>query len=259
MESEILRRSGLALAFLMVAGMAAAGTDKPWTSKPYTQWDDKDIQLVLSSSPWVQVVTVEQTWKPLSQADLQAIDNNKATAGSVAGVGSGSNGNSAIISAEYSDTGRTRGDDVQYDVFWYSSRTLREATARRAVIHNGQDPQGAEEYVSAPHEDYELLIQGKDMSPFQVKPEEQYAAMAWMQVKGSKEKIGATKVTYTKDDAAPHAVNGAIFSFPRKKADGSPTIPAGIKNVDFYCKVGSSTMRATFDVSKMQDQKGQDL
>lgn len=258
MRSKNVRRAGTAAAFLLLAGMAAAGND-PWTSKPYTQWDDKDIQKVLSSSPWVQVVTVEQTWKPLSQADLEAMDSNKATAGAVAGVGSGSGGNSTIISAEYADTGHTRGEDIQYDVFWYSSRTLREATARRAVIHNGQDPQGAEEFVNAPHEDYEVLIQGKDMTPFMKKPEAEYAGMAWIQVKGSKDKIAATKVTYTKDDAAPHAVNGAIFAFPRKKADGSPTIPAGVKSVDFYCKVGASTMHAMFDVPKMQDQKGQDL
>jgi hypothetical protein len=142
-------------------------------------------------------------------------------------------------------------------VYWASSRTLREALARRAVLHSGNDPASADQYVNAPKDEYEVLVQGIDMAPFQRKDEKEYAGLAWLQVKPSKDKITPSHVTYTRDDK--NAVTAAVFYFPKKKADGAPTIPEGTKGADFFCKVGASTMHAVFDLQKMQDQKGVDL
>jgi hypothetical protein len=246
MERDSMGRAAAAVAFIAVAGLALAG-NAPWNSKPYQQWDDKDITVVLQSSPWVRSVTVEQTWEPLSPADVGG--------GSAGTLGPSSHG-AGVLPAEHDDD-LTRGPDEPFLVYWSSSRSVRGALAQRAVLHAGSDAKQAEAYVSAPQEEYQVLIQGKDMAPFQRKDEKTYAGMAWLQVKPSKDKITPSHVTYTRD--AANVVNGAIFFFAKKRADGSPLFTGQAKTVDFSCKLGASAIHASFDLTKMQDQKGQDL
>jgi hypothetical protein len=249
---------------MALAGLAGAGNN-PWTSKPYQQWDDKDIAKILKDSPWTRTVLVEQTWKPLNPADVESDD--AASPGHAAAPGSGGvNAQRApqastqpmpVLPAENDDDAPARGADTPFLVYWASSRTLREALARRAVLHAGNDPKQADEYVNAPQEEYQVLVQGKDMAPFQRRDEKAYASMSWLQVKPSKDKIAPSHVTYTRD--AANVVNGAIFFFAKTRADGSPLFTAQSKTADFSCKVGASTIHASFDFAKMQDQKGQDL
>jgi hypothetical protein len=236
------------MAAFVLVGLAGAGSSDPWTSKPYQQWDDKDIAKILKDSPWARSVTVEQTWKPLSPSDV----NGGASGGTLGASAHGA----GVMPAEHDDS-LTRGPDEPFLVYWASSRTLRAALAQRAVLHAGDDPKHAEEYVSAPQDEYQVLIQGGDMAPFQRLDEKAYAGMAWLLVKPSKDKIMPSHVTYTHD--AANIVNGAIFFFAKTRADGSPLFTAQSKTVDFSCKVGASTIHASFDLSKMQDQKGQDL
>jgi hypothetical protein len=247
MKTQTMRQLVAAVALIVLAGLAIAG-NAPWISKPYQQWDDKDIAAILKDSPWARSVTVEQTWKPLNPADV----NGGASAGT---LGASSHG-AGVLPAEHDDD-LTRGPDEPFLVYWASSRTLRAALARRAVLHAGSDAKQAEDYVNAPQEEYQVLVQGADMAPFQRLDEKAYASMAWLQVKPSKDKIMPTHVTYTRD--AANVVNGAIFFFAKKRADGSPLFAAQSKTADFSCKMGASTIHASFDLSRMQDQKGQDL
>jgi len=251
MNRQIMRSEVAAVGMVMLVGMAtfASASSNPWTSKGYQQWDDKDITMILKSSPWVRSVTVEQTWKPLSPADA----DNGSSGGS---LGASSHG-ASVMPSEHDDDATTRGADEQFLVYWSSARTVRGALAQRAVLHAGSDAKQAEEYVSAPQAEYQVLIQGRDMAPFQRMDEKAYAGMAWLQVKPSKDKIAPTHVTYTRD--AANMVNGAIFFFARTRADGSPLFTPQSKTADFSCKVGASSIHASFDIPKMQDQKGQDL
>src|SRR5579862_4582651 len=54
-----------ALAEALLAAICWAGGD-PWKDKPYAQWDDKDVQKVMSSSPWARIVPVTASWAPAS-------------------------------------------------------------------------------------------------------------------------------------------------------------------------------------------------
>lgn len=258
MDGEWTRRGCVAiLAAVVLASLAWAGGGDPWTTKPYQQWNDSDITKVLHQSPWSHNVTVEQTWKVLGEDDLKPDD---ATAGSRLGPSMGGAGHSGtIMPAEHDDEATTRGPEAHFDVYWASSRTIREALAQRAVLHNGSDAKQAEQYVNAVQDHYQVLIQGMDLAPFQRKSETEYAGLAWLQLKGSRDKIAPSQVTYTHDEKAKNAVNAVFFYFAKTKADGSPAIPDGTKTADFYCKVGASTIHASFEIQKMQDQKGVDL
>jgi hypothetical protein len=259
-----MKRQWVAMVLMLAAGaMAFAGND-PWTSKPYQQWDEKDISKVLQMSPWSHTVPVEMTWKALSVEDIQAGQDMSGQAGAHAspsgsGAGSAGGGSGTFMPAEHDGAAYTRGPEANFTIYWSSSKTIREALARSNELKSGGDAKEAEAYVSAPQDEYQVLVQGKDMAPFDHVDEKGYASMAWLQLKGSKEKIMPTHVTYTHDAKVQTAVNGAVFFFAKKNADGSPTLPPDVKSVDFYCKVGASTMRAVFEPQKMKNAEGTDL
>jgi hypothetical protein len=242
------------LAGAMAAGALYAGKSEPWKEKSFDQWTDKDVQTVFTDSPWAQQVTVEATWKPLSAEDVSA-----SAAGSVSGVGNQgtTGGGGAIVAAEHDANAVTRGQNTSFNVYWMSSRTMRSAVARKAVLHSGSDPKTAADYVAEPEDEFQVAVQGSDMAPFQRMDEKKYPDLAWLQVKKSKDKIMPSHAVYKKNDKG--LVNAAIFYFPKKDASGNPTLGPDTKSVEFACKVGASTIHATFDPSKMSDMKGPDL
>src|ERR1700732_2921319 len=70
-------------AVLLAAALVFAGGD-PWKSKPYQQWDDKDVKRILEDSPWAKVVQVDVTWKAdksYSSGDAGGPANGPAPAG----------------------------------------------------------------------------------------------------------------------------------------------------------------------------------
>jgi hypothetical protein len=255
-----MRKQWAAMVLMLAAGALAFAGNDPWTSKPYQQWDDKDITKVLQMSPWSRTVPVEMTWKALSIEDIESGQGVSGQAGSHAspsGTGEGNSG--TFLPAEHDGAAYTRGPEADFTVYWSSSKTIREALARRNELHSGGDPKEGETYVNAPQDEYQVLVQGRDMAPFDHVDEKGYAGMAWLQLKGSKEKIMPTHVMYTHDPKVQAAVNGAVFYFAKKNAAGAPTIPPDVKSVDFYCKVGASTMHAVFEPQKMKNAEGTDL
>ena len=54
-------------------------------------------------------------------------------------------------------------------------------------------------------------------------------------------------------------VVGAVFYFPKKTEQGEPVVSPDEKSIEFSCKLGSSTLKVSFDPQKMADQNGTDL
>src|SRR5579862_3311611 len=107
---NILRIPTLLFVVLLFAALAWA-SDPPWKSKPYDQWDEKDIQRVFSDSPWSRLTPVARTWGKYSAKDNQ---QNPQIGGRDRGIPS-SNDTSAENSI---------GGDVDFFVDWASSRPM---------------------------------------------------------------------------------------------------------------------------------------
>jgi hypothetical protein len=245
-----VRKAYLAGAAAVLLAVAASAGNDPWQSKSWKDWTEKDIQKITTDSPWVQRVMVEQTWRAFDDAQLTGAGvSNSSQSGGAGGTGT-------VLPAEHENV-PTRGESVPFLVFWMSSHTMRGAMARRAVIQGNKDPKEASEYVNAPEQNYALLVQGGEMSPFKAKSEKEYMSLAWLQLKKEKNKIEPVKVEYNRD--AQGTLSGVFFFFPKKDASGAPTIPPGAKGVEFSCKVGASTIHVTFEPSKMVAQSGVDL
>jgi hypothetical protein len=233
------------VAMAAVGGLAFGG-DTPWMSKPYQQWTEKDVTEILQDSPWAK--TIPNVGGTLSQ------HGNTALGGTEPGTSPG--GSPGILPGEH---GPNLNDDrapKTYLVLWWSARTVREAAARREVLTGQVAADQMDKGVATSPGDYEVLVQGADMSIFDQRSEQSFMDKAFLQAKSSKQKIMPTKVEYLK---GPNGnVTAAIFHFPGKQAGGQ-VFTASDKRIDFYCHVGDGTIRTSFDLTKMADSQGLDL
>lgn len=248
---------GLLASVFILASLASAGGD-PWKSKPYQQWDDKDIEKVVRFSPWSRTVVIEATWEPLNDSELAAV--NGTTPGATVGTqgsGGAKGGTSTALPSEHS-TARTRGEDASFSVYWMSSRTMRAAMARKSVLHAGKDPAEADKFVNQSLDTYVVLLQCDDMAPFMRNDEKFFQSRASLIVKSTKQKIDPSQVAFQRDKDGKKVV-GVLFTFPKKGPNGEETISPQEKGVEFDCKIGNSLLKAPFEPQKMDDAKGSDL
>ncbi|MFZ3216350.1 MAG: hypothetical protein WA192_09860 [Candidatus Acidiferrales bacterium] len=238
---------------LLLAALAWASGD-PWKSKPYQQWDAKDVRKVLESSPWVKAVQINAPWKA-AQASGAGADSDGATApGSP--IGRSTEGARPAPGGS-SDLG-SQGATATFLVTWASSRTVREALVRNAILSGRMKEEQAEPELAHPVTSYEIVITGADMKPFQSVDEKILEDAAFLIDRKEKERIPAAGVQIQRSEDGAKIVS-VVFSFPKRASDGTSTVPADEKNLDFSCIVTNVKIQASFDTSKMMDSQGRDL
>jgi hypothetical protein len=250
-----MRKTSIAVtALLAAAAIAWAGGD-PWRTKPFDQWTEKDVQDILSISPWAKVqVKPQGAWRP---------DGMSQMSGSLSAPGGSSDKTKVSSGSVPGQAGATEKEDeaaanqASYSVFWWSSRTIRAASFRRAVLKGTMTEADAEKTLANIPDDYMILVQGTNMQIFQHRGEQAFEKTAYLTVKKTKEKLYPTKVDFLK--TSDGTVNGAIFYFPRKSANGEPSISSDEKEIDFYLQMGDAKLMTYFDPRKMVDSKGEDL
>jgi hypothetical protein len=254
-ENSMRKKLMGGVAFLIIATLAWAGGD-PWKTKPPSQWTEKDVADILANSPWARAnVSV------FGANNTQGMTQASGSGGTAGGKGDMSH-NSAGATPD--TAGGTEKEDEaaaaaeSYSVYWWSSRTIRAASMRRAVLKGTMKEEDVDKTLANTPEDYMILIQSVNMAIFQRRGEQAFEKSAWLQMKKSKEKIFPTKVDFLKA-ANGTTVNGVIFYFPKKSASGEPTIATDEKEIDFYLLVGGSKILTAFDPRKMTDSQGEDL
>jgi hypothetical protein len=238
-------------ALLILSALAWAGGD-PWKSKPYQQWDSKDIQRIVTDSPWAKVVRVDAAWKNPQGAD------DAGSARPMGGVRPGMGGNSSAQPPGGAGIPAPQSPQASFVVRWVSSRTIREAVSRSSVLAGRMKEEDAEKDLARPVETYEVLIAGADMEPFAGVDEEELKRGAVLVMRKGKQRIVAARVDI---ERAPDGrdVQAIVFSFPKKSSTGEATIAADEKSADFTSSGGAVRILATFDISKMDDAQGRDL
>lgn len=251
-----MKKTGLLVAsILAVIAIAWAGGD-PWKTKTFDQWTEKDVMDILQNSPWSKPnLQVQGAWHPEGTSQM--------TGGSTGIAGSSSdtshmNGPTTDKMGGAERNAEAASAQATYSVFWWSSRTIRAASYRRAVLKGTMTEADAEKSLTAVPDDYMILVQGTNMALFQVRGEDAFMKAAYLEPKRLKEKISPSKVEFLKAGDG-QTVTGAIFHFPKKTANGEPTIASDEKEIDFYLQIGGSKLLTYFDPRKMDDTKGEDL
>jgi hypothetical protein len=231
------------IALLALVALVWAGGSF-WKDKPYQQWTDEDIYRLFTDSPWAHTVTIERTWVPWVNKELPE--------GPINGRGRGLPG-----SMEQS-TDQARGAQARFYVLWMSSLVMRKALARRAVLHYQKNATEEDQTLKQQPDEYFVVVQGTDMTPFHDKNEEYYRANAFLQTKTTKQKISPSQVTYVMS-LDGKSVYAAKFLFPKKTSSGELVIASNEKSLQFICRFEGSPLRADFDPQKMVDEEGPDL
>ena len=234
-------RSLAALGLLLLCCSDARSGDTPWKDKPYRKWDEKDVARVFTDSPWQRSATITRSWTP-SRRDLP----QKPIEGSV----------QSLPQDVQHTSDSSSGEQLTFRFYWISSRVMRAASARKAALQGGSIAPDTDKYVNMPQDEYQILVQSSDMTPFLRHDEEFFQQNAWLQIKKSKLKLVPTRVLYQR---AGTGVDAAVFFFARKSPSGAPAISPDEKSVEFSLKLEGSTLRVTFDPQKMVDQSGPDF
>lgn len=231
------------VALLVLATLVWAGGD-PWKSKPFQQWTESDVAMIFQSSPWARPATQPQgAWRPLG---------SEGTSGS--GIYTRS---TAVADGGASKESEAANAAQTYNVLWWSARTIRAASLRRAVLHGTMSEADAEKALAVPVDDYQIFVSAKNMSIFEKRGEKAFENVANLESKRSKHKVSPSRVEF-KLGPDDHVV-GVIFHFPKKEPNGEPLVANDEKEVNFFLQVGDSRVLSSFDPRKMVDSSGPDL
>jgi hypothetical protein len=236
---------------LLVAGLAAAAANDPWKEKDPQDWDQKDVQKILSDSPWSKQFQFGSTMDGSTGSATTAV-------GSAAhpSVGSPEGMRPGAPPQVSSDLSPGMGPITKYTVSWRSSRTVREALLREKELAHSF-PDQARKDLAAKFDVYQISVTGSNLSAFAKETSESLAAHSYLMAKSSKEKIVPAKVVIQKSPSGnPVSI---LFDFPQKTAAGEPTIEPKEKSVEFAAKAGNLPLKVTFDISKMSAKEGRDL
>jgi len=251
------------LAVLAVAAIVWASSD-PW-KKPYQQWDQKDITKIMQDSPWSKIVRVDANWQGSDAALPQTSSPQNSSAGSNESGGGGMSGRPGMGGGgagpggmQSNSSGSGMAPQAMFAVRWFSSKTVREAVVRSAILGGQLNESQAPAELAQPIPGYEIAVAGPQMNPFEKATEEGLKNSAFLFLKKSKQKIQPEKVEFQKtpDGSILRAV---VFTFPEKTSSGEPTIGPDEKGAEFSVSVGRTTIRTSFDFSKMDDAQGRDL
>lgn len=241
------RRAVVILSVLLCATLLWAG-DQPWNGKPYQTWDAKDVQQIMTRSPWVATTRILRSWTGPQKNTTVVQPEEPEISGGVRHA-------PRVMGNVAGNTGGTELPQVNVYVYWYSARVMRAASAREGVLQGKMDEPAVEKVVDTPPEQYQIVLKMDDMAPFIAKGAQFYEQNAFLEMQRSKLKLPPSKVQFERMGTTSEDV---VFFFP-KTANGAATIGSDETGIVFSCKIADQTMHADFKPKKMVDQFGADL
>ncbi|MGB2887764.1 MAG: hypothetical protein WBC04_08720 [Candidatus Acidiferrales bacterium] len=224
----------------------------PWKDKSYQDWDEKDVHKIMNDSPWATKIEIESDKK--EHGGLEAPEGAPTAAGA---GGEKEEEDEKEGSGGEKDEAKEKGD-VTFIVRWISSRTLREASARGAVLQGRILQADIEKHLPPEPDDYELVVAGSDMSMFQKAEESTLKDKSNLSARKSRQRISPNRVEILRTTDGKKII-AILFHFPKKTQAGEPLIANDEKELKFVSRTGAGEIKAGFDPQKMVDRQGRDL
>jgi hypothetical protein len=259
--------------FAVVLLVSVAYADDVWKSKPYQQWELKDVQKILADSPWARVVHVTASWRKPGDATLPLEPGGTTPGNYGTQSGSGTSGagatsvpssgsmpggpssaNSGSLAQNQAIMNSANAPEATFAVRWFSARAVRQALARAQVLSGAMSEADATKALADEPTEFAITVIGQDMTPFLSAEEKDLAGKAFLQPK-KQGKIPATHASVQRIPGRkpedPRSIAAVVFYFAKKSASGDPILAPSEKNVEFLCEAGKATIKTSFDLSKM--------
>jgi len=274
-----MKRTTIVL-FAVVLLVSVAYADDVWKSKPYQQWELKDVQKILADSPWAHLVHVTASWRKPGDTTLPlepggttpgnygTQSGSGASGGGATSVpssgsmpGGPSSANSGSLAQNQAILNSANTPEATFAVRWFSAHAVRQALARAQVLSGAMTEADAAKALADEPTEVAITVVGQDMTPFLTVEEKDLAAKAFLQPK-KQGKIPAAHVSIQRipgrkpDDRT--SIAAVVFYFAKKSASGDPVLAPNEKNVEFLCEAGKATIKTSFDLSKMALSSGPD-
>ena len=232
-----MRGASRVLLALVAIATGSVRADRPWNEKAYGDWDRTDVHRILFASPWVRHFT--RAKRPL---EFELPDQGPS--------------GMELRGYHAKESTQDGAETADFYIRWVSSRTLREASARRLALLKPVRPNAAEANLPKVLDEFEVAIAGPDMTGFDSVRESTLSSKCYLWI-SSKRKIAPSRVEFAR--AGNGKVLGVLFRFPRKTAEGEPIISTHDTNIWFIEYGGGVEIRVTFNLKAMVDSNGPDL
>ena len=229
-----MRRRHGSIAIVWLAACAVLAADF-WDEKEFTDWSDRDVQRMMTNSPWAKRITVVFPRPPGT-----ALNDRTPVAGGIgggaAGGGRGGRGGRGFGGAD--GFGPTR--QSRLIVQWRSGLPMRQAIVRGRIGEGGVlDPAGRQLLAQRPT-GYFIVVAGLPR-PFARLDPAALAAEARLERPGKRPILPIQA-------AAEGEGNGAVvlYLFPRDDA-----ITLADEEVEFVAEIAEASIERTFELEDM--------
>ncbi len=229
--------SRICFAFLLASGPVFAA--EAWENKLPAQWTRKDVDKILRDSPWSKVISTPTTWARTGGEKWGVSPPTKIS------IGGGDKG--VVNSGRSDDPYDPQNHEGYFILRWASAKTIRSAKLRNLQLR-GAKP--AAQDAAGEHEDlYQLELVWDLFARFPQASEMEAAQNSYLKPSRMGVEFQPVRVEYRRGTAG--AVTSVVFFFRRKTAGGKALIAEDEFRVDFFWRVGPSSIGARFDPRKM--------
>jgi len=242
-----MKKLALFAAAVCLCAVAILLAADPWQSKPYTEWSEKDIQKVLTNSPWSRALSVSSGQQSSAGNTIGRDDGSSRPAGASASTGPGMmqpNGQESGVARDrmgdiYSQG--TESNSIVLMVVWQSAMPVRQALVRRRFGTEGAGSADAKKFLDE-HANYLIAVSG--ITPQMVRAQLAKSAIlekTTLAAKG-KDALHATDILISPSGK----VTEAVFVFPK-----TAVFALEDKEVEFSTQIGAVEVRNKFRLKDM--------
>jgi hypothetical protein len=240
----------LSTVLLVLLGIGAVWAGEPWEDKPYTEWTQKEVEKLLSDSPWAKSVK-KRTGPGRYEWD----------SGGPGWIGDGGPPSQRAGSVPVPETSKNV-------IRWESSLTIRQARARFHEMDSYKDMTKEEtaRLLNTRPQQHVISVRGRYvydlLDGMEEVTEDSFRKSVYLKLSNQRE-IQPVGVEVEAGNA--RVVGGRAqfsttvwFGFPREK-EGSPAIGPNERKVEFHWVTPKKKLKVDFDLRKMQRDGKPDL
>ena len=201
-----------------------------WEDKEFTQWSDKDVEKLMTNSPWAKQVTVA----------LSMGGRGGRGGGGMSGRGGG-RGSGGGRGGRGGGGGMSRRPAVKLTIAWRSALPFKQAQVKARMGNSTEMPAGAQQFLDQQNEFYIVAVAG-------------FPAQMGQRVSDPEAVLAATILKRKQGSISPESVRALdrgnavdlLFFFPR-----SAGITLEDKDVELIAELGPMQIKKKFELKDM--------